>query len=402
MATALLFSIASCKKTAQQTMEPEQQNVLTEKMMSEDGANPDEASVSNLASSQSLGVNSTERDAATGQFLYTESNEASVNNILIFKIKPDGSVVANGSAASGGAGMGMPLGSQGAIAIDKNNEWLYAVNAGSNSVSSFKIHNDGSLTLAHTTGTCGKTPVSLSVYDQLLYVLNRGSDDIRGYKIGAGGSLSPIAGSIKPLSGTAVNAPQISFTPNGDWLVVTEKATNTISTFKVKNNGSVNPAIFTSSVGATPFGFAFARGRFMIVSDAAGGAAGAGATTSYTTGNNGMQHDVNGAVPNMEAAPCWVAVTKYGRFAYVSNTASNTISSYYVAPWGALYLVHGDAAGSDMSPADIVVAANNYNVYELNTISNTIGCYHRKPFGGLQHISNTGVFSPAATGLATN
>ncbi len=96
-----------------------------------------------------------------------------------------------------------------------------------------------------------------------------------------------MAGSTKPLSGTAVDAPQISFTPNGDWIVVTEKATNIISTFKVKNDGAVNQGIFTPSTGQTPFGFAFSRDLFMIVSNAAGGAAGAGSTTSYFTGNNG-------------------------------------------------------------------------------------------------------------------
>ena len=39
------------------------------------------------------------------------------------------------------------------------------------------------------------------------------------------------------------SAPQISFTPNGNFLMVTEKATNKISSFKVKNDGSVAPDV---------------------------------------------------------------------------------------------------------------------------------------------------------------
>lgn len=71
---------------------------------------------------------------------------------------------------SGCSGTGKLLGSQGALELDKNNKWLFAVNEGSNSVSSFKVQDDGSLTLAHTEGSKGKTPVSLSVHDNMLYV----------------------------------------------------------------------------------------------------------------------------------------------------------------------------------------------------------------------------------------
>jgi len=191
------------------------------------------------------------------------------------------------------------------------------------------------------------------------------------------------------------------FTPGGDWLVVTEKSTNVISTFKVKNDGAVSSGIFTPSVGNTPFGFEFARDRFMIVSNAVGGGANAGSATSYITGFNGKPKDVNGEIPNFQGAPCWVATSKYGRFADITNTASNNVSSYYVAPWGALYLIKSEAAKTDMSPLDIVVAANNYFVYELNSKSNTIGGYRRTFFGGLEFMNKVTSLPGGTTGLAT-
>lgn len=283
----------------------------------------------------------------------------------------------------------------------KYHKWLFAVNAGSNSISSFKVNNNGSLTLASTAKSNGKTPVSVAVYGNLLYVLNRGSDHIHGFWIGNDGTLTAIDGSNKSLSGTGVDAPQISFTPNGDWVVVTEKATNIIGTFKVKDDGSAAKGIFTPSVGATPFGFAFSRDRFMIVSNAAGGAAGEGSATSYMVGYNGVPGDINGAVPNHQAAPCWFATTKFGRFAYTTNTATNNISSYYVAPGGGLYLVQGTAAATDAAPVDIVVAANNYFVYELNGKGQTIGGYKRNLLGGLALMGNESGIPAAATGLAT-
>ena len=395
---SIFFSLGSCSKNGDKNFTPAvQSKISTEEMVAEKGANPDEAVITeNLQS-----LNTTSREGNNEHYLYTESNAVEKNEILVYKIRHDGSLYFAGSTMSGYSGTGKPLGSQGALELDKNHKWLFAVNAGSNSVSSFKVHEDGSLTLAHTESSKGKTPVSLSVHDNMRYVLNRGSDNIHGFWIGSGGTLTDIEGSTQSLSGTAVDAPQISFTPNGDWIAVTEKATNIISTFKVKLDGSVNKGIFTASIGKTPFGFEFSRSRFMIVSNAVGGGAGAGSATSYITGNNGVPKNINGAIANFESAPCWVAVTKHGRFAYITNTASNNISSYYVDSQGALYLVQKEAAKTDGGPLDIVVAENNYFVYELNSKSNTIGGYYRKLMGELEFISSASNLPAPATGLAT-
>lgn len=402
MAIAIVFAIGSCNKNADKgTSQASQPKAVTEEMISESGANPDEQAIQNMPASVGADSKNSANRSSGGHYLYTESNEAASNQILMYKMLPDGSLHFEGATASGGSGSGMGLGSQGALVLDKNHEWLYAVNSGSNSVSSFKVHNDGSLTLAHTESSGGTGPNSVSVYGNLLYVLNHGSDNIYGLGIGTGGMLTPIAGSTMPLSATAVDAPQISFTPNGDWLIVMEKVTNKINSFRVKNNGSVWPAIVTISAGPTPFGFDFARNNVMVVSNAAGGAAGAGSASSYYVAANGVSHAINGAVANHQAAPCWTATTAYGRFAFLTNTASNSISSYYVAPWGGLYLIHEAAASTDNGPVDIVVAKNNYYVYNLNGKSATIGGYHRTFFGGLQSIGTTAGLPASCTGLAT-
>jgi 6-phosphogluconolactonase len=401
--TAIIaLAIVSCNKTADKNVtQPSQSMAPTEEMMKENGANPDEASVAGNANNISQDVNGAKSRNDNGHYVYTETNSAAGNHILVYRVKGDGSLSLQATTASGGLGTDKGLGSQGSLALDKNHEWLYAVNAGSNSVSSFKVHENGSLTLAHTESTEGTTPVSLSTHDNLLYVLNRGSDNIHGLRIGQGGTLSQIEGSTKLLSGTAVDAPQISFTPNGDRIVVTEKATNTISTFRVKNNGSIDNGVFTPSKGVTPFGFDFSRDKFLVVSNASGGVAGASTTTSYFIGFNGKPKDINGAVPNFQGSTCWLATTKYGRFAFTSNTGSNNISSYYIAPWGGLYLVDAIAAKSDLAPADIVVAGNNYNVYALTAKSNTISQYHRKLLGGLEYIGSEAGIPTSAAGLAT-
>ena len=402
IAIAVMFIVGSCNKTNNSVTQPDKPKTVTEEMMSENGANPDETAISDNAAISNSDLNSSaESETGGGHFLYTESNSTGTNEILIYKIRGNGKLEWKESVASGGAGTGAGLGSQGALVLDKDHHWLFAVNAGSNSVSSFKVSNDGRLTLAHTENSMGTTPNSVSVYGNLLYVLNTASDNIHGYWIGTGGTLTHINGSTQSLSGTGVVAPQISFAPNGDWIIVTEKATNNIDAFKLKNNGSVWPAVVTSSTGATPFGFDFARDHFMVVSNAAGGAAGAGSATSYLVGSNGIPHAINGAVPDYQAAPCWIAVTQYGRFVFTTNTASNSISSYYVAPWGGLYLVRKVAASTDGGPVDIVVAKNNYFVYDLNGKDATIGEYHRTFLGGLEAMGSVTGLPAASTGLAT-
>ncbi|MEJ7587388.1 MAG: beta-propeller fold lactonase family protein [Ferruginibacter sp.] len=397
LGVAIWLTVASCNKKNDMGMESIDARTSLEEMMSEKGANPDEAAINE----NSANVTVLERPGSNNvHFLYTESNCEGINQIMRYKVKNNGILHYAGSTASGGNGTGKGLGSQGALMLDKGHNWLFAVNAGDNTVSSFKVHNDGSLSLAHTENSKGMSPVSVSVHGNLLYVLNRGSDNIHGFRIGQDGSLTHIEGSMQALSGMAVDAPQISFTPNGDWIVVTEKATNTIGTFRVKNNGTVSPGIFTPSVGQTPFGFDFARGRFMIVTNAVGGAPGASSVTSYTNLGNGIPKDVNGAIPNGQGAACWMAVSAYGRFAYATNTASNNISSYYVAPWGALYLIQAVAGKSGLGPLDIVVAANNYHVYALTTKSNSISAFSRKLLGGLQSITGVEGIPSSATGLA--
>ena len=111
--------------------------------------------------------------------------------------------------------------------MNEYHTWLFAVNAGSNSVSSFKINNDGTLELKHTESSGGTTPISVCVYDNLLYVVNAASADINGFTIGWDGSFTPIDGSHKSLSDITAGPAQIAFSPQGNSLLVTEKVNDT-------------------------------------------------------------------------------------------------------------------------------------------------------------------------------
>ena len=64
--------------------------------------------------------------------VYAMTNAAGGNSILIFSRAATGALASAGSAATGGAGKGSGLGSQGALVLTNDQRWLLAVNAGSN------------------------------------------------------------------------------------------------------------------------------------------------------------------------------------------------------------------------------------------------------------------------------
>jgi 6-phosphogluconolactonase len=75
--------------------------------------------------------------------VYALSNDASGNAVLVYDRGADDSLAYTGSVPTGGLGAGNGLGSLGAVTVSGNGRIVLAVNAGSNSVSTFAVENDG-------------------------------------------------------------------------------------------------------------------------------------------------------------------------------------------------------------------------------------------------------------------
>src|SRR5437870_6395716 len=160
--------------------------------------------------------------------VYTLMNQVSGNAVAIFQRAADGTLTAVGTVATGGTGTGSGLGSQGALALSDNGRWLFAVNAGSNDVPIFRVSPPG-LALTDRIPSGAVQPLSLSVRGKLLYVLNgAGGGTIAGFALDANGGATPIAGSSRALSGTAVGPAPVALRRDGRSLGVTEKNTHSI------------------------------------------------------------------------------------------------------------------------------------------------------------------------------
>jgi 6-phosphogluconolactonase len=247
-------------------------------------------------------------------------------------------------------------------------------------------------------------PISVTVHRKLAYVLNAGDGanpgNITGFTIGDDGALSPIPGSTRPLSAGAVGPAQIQFALGGSVLIVTEKDTNLIDTYTVAADGIASGPITHPSNGATPFGFAVDRSK-VFVSEAFGGAPDASATSSYRVGADGSLTLVSGSVATTETAACWVVLTTDGRFAYVTNTGSGTVSGYRVGAGGSISLLDPDGvtATTGASPIDAAVTRGSGFLYTLDSGSHAISGFRIQADGSLVPIAGIGGLPAGATGL---
>ncbi len=342
-------------------------------------------SISALASNRATANQNNEASDRIGS-LYTASNATADNQILAFDQMRDGSLKPIGTVSTGGKGSGGGLGNQSGLVLTSNREFLLAVNAGSNEISVLKFNNRQPK-LVSKIASGGVRPVSVTVQNDIVYVLNAGSDDVTGFYLKDNGKLHPIPNSRRALSGKATAPAQIRFSPNGDTMVVTEKATNVISTFPIKY-GYLGDRISNPSNANTPFGFAFDRRGNLLVSEAAGGPPNISSISSYDILSNSKLKSITAAAKANQLAACWVVVSKNGRYAYVSNTASGTITGFAIKPNGTLTGITADGVtantGTGSGPIDLIISRNGQFLSSLNSRNGTISNFKIESNGSLK------------------
>jgi 6-phosphogluconolactonase len=321
--------------------------------------------------------------------VYTQTNSPAGNEVVVLSVSAGGSLREVHRVATGGLGSGSGLGSQGAVTLSESGRHLFVVNAGSDEVSAFRVGRHG-LSLIDTAPSGGDRPISVDVRGSLVYVVNAdGVANVSGLRLGRGG-LQPIPGSTRALSASAPG--QVSFTPDGQGLVVTGKGSNTIDTFALDSAGRALSPVSSASEGATPFGFDFDNRGHLVVSEAAGGGTDASSASSYDVNRDGTLSAISGAVPTHQTAACWLVVSKDGRFAYTTNAGSGSVSSYTIESNGELRLLASVAAAPGGGPTDLDFSDNGRLLHVLNPRLGAISSYRLSSDGAL-------IALPGATGL---
>lgn len=339
--------------------------------------------------------------------VYTATNAVAGNEVVVFERGAKGSLRYSGAYPTGGLGTGGGLGNQGGVVLSENGRWLLVVNAGSNQVSLFAVTRHG-LTLRDTADSGGTRPISVAIHRDLVYVVNAGGmaggvDSVAGLKLLPNGTLSPLPGAVRSLSGDNTDPAQIGFSPDGRFLLVTEKATNLIDVFPLDADGYAGDPVWNPAAGTTPFAFAFGKRDHVFVSEVSGGAEDAGAVSSYDLTHDGFLDVIDASVPNTETAPCWLVVTRGGRYAFTTNTPDDSLSAYAIGFDGHLELLDEDGRsgepGAGTNPLDMDLSADGRFLYTLNIGTNTISAFRVRIDGSLTLLGAIpGV--PGANGLA--
>ena len=349
-----------------------------------------------------------ERSTGVAGAVYTMTNAAAGNEVVAYDRLADGSLRFEGAYPTGGLGSGDGLGNQGGVVLSDNGRWLLVVNAGSNEVSVFALSARG-LELTDIAPSEGVRPVSVAIHHDLVYVVHAGGsvgdiDSIAGLRLGSDGTLSPLAGSSRLLSAPNTGPAQIGFSPDGRFVLVTEKATNLIDVFPVNSDGSTGSPVWNPSVGQTPFAFDFGKRDQIFVSEVFAGADDAGAVSSYSLGWDGSLQVIDPSVANTETAPCWLVVTKGGRYLFTTNTPDDSLSAYDIDFQGLLSLLDPDGRtgepGAGTNPLDMDLSDDGRFLYTLNIGADTISTFRVRPNGSLRHLGVVAGVPDGANGLA--
>ena len=375
--------------------------------------------------------------------VFTMSNDRSGNSIVALDRRANGRLTRVGRFSTGGTGSGsfedtangLVLGTARGEAAPNNlieqRKLLFATNARSNDISVFKVARRG-LERVELEPAQGEKPVSVTVNRGVLYVLNSGeaTDDlfdsegnaipncttgtpsITGFTVSDRGRLEPIPGSTRRLSGLGGSGcAQVSFSPDGNVLVVTERTANdegapgpmgdegVITTFTRNADGTVSAPRVNPATGEGPFGFTFNKQGDLFTTEQFDGplGPGRGAAAGYRVNLDGTLTPASVSVGNGGTDTCWFVITDNGRYGFATSFfGDGRISSYRVMAGGGLQLLEADAGENvTLGAADISLSGDSRFLHQLNAFEGTINTFRVENDGELKFIQTTPATGPS-------
>jgi 6-phosphogluconolactonase (cycloisomerase 2 family) len=288
--------------------------------------------------------------------------------------------------------------SEGSLTYDSARELLYAVNAGSNSVSVFRVRGD-QLTKIQTVTSGGTFPVSIAASGPFVYVLNAlNGGSVQGY-LATGFGLIPVAAWNRSLglptttpTAQAFTVPpaQALFSPDGHQLLVTTKGgTNSVIDFRVSILGISAPVINPLPTGSVPFGATFDHAGHLVV-------IGAADTTLRTFALSATGHltPVGTPVAVGQAGSCWV--TTNGKYLFVSNAGAGTETAFSTTAAG--QLTNLGSAPVDAGTVDAAATPDGNWLYVQGGANGTVTGFRIANNGTLTKVGATLVVPGAAGG----
>jgi 6-phosphogluconolactonase (cycloisomerase 2 family) len=152
-------------------------------------------------------------------------------------------------------------------------------------------------------------------------------------------------------------AGQVGYSPNGQFLIVTTKAsTSSYEVFTVSDRGDLSStATVTAAANAVPFAFTFDANGRIVAAEASNSS-----VSTYTIGSNGSLTLV-GTVSDGQAALCWISGAQ-GYF-FGSNAGGGDVSSFGETAVGVPTLLNAKAAITHPGTTDSAVSPDGAFLY---------------------------------------
>lgn len=356
--------------------------------------------------------------------VYTMTNASTGNEIVMYSRSADGAIAERARVATMGLGNDQRLVSVGSLRL-VGERFLVAANPGDSTVSVFRIRSgrDGSdqLELTDWKPSGGATPISIAARQDLVYVLNVGSvpPSISGFELSEHGRLRAIPGSIRSLPNPNSKPTQIEISPKGEAVLVAEPDSNAITTFGLDETTGVPTMVLVhtahpgsgSSHMQSPWGLAFDTEGFVFSSEAAGSMPAASSVGVHKVSAHDDEVSIQSvatSLPTEQTLATDVAITRNGRYAFIANLGSDTISAVRARKVADdridLRLVDPDgvSARTGLAPAALALTPNDRFLYSLNSGDGSIGVYQvRKRDGRLLARQQVYGLPASASGLVS-
>jgi 6-phosphogluconolactonase (cycloisomerase 2 family) len=403
--------------------------------------------------------------------LYIQTNE--IQNALIhYHRAASGALSEVERCLTGGAGSGTfkPISGQesapnafegaGSVVLTPDRRFLFTTNGGDNSVSSFRVEEDGRLTLVDCKPTGnpveGRSGTAKSLAygpsSGTLFVLHSfGPDHVRLMSVHAEGKLTArperytVNTHDKPnrvstmvvvspnekflFVGTTFDEPIVStgLYPDGSPILWVQRgggafhsiASNApdpdgLAVFPLREDGSLGTARFYDARGGSPFYIAFLHGRpnTFVIAYAVGDGVSMGTIEEDGKVNIGslVKIDTSAGVPS---ELCWLAVSPDDRTVFATNFGYSNISSYHINGSGleiacdpACPKVPGDGTARGLNgtvisgPADSWITPDGAYLYQIYGNAAKLMGYATQPDGSLNEVTSVEIPYNSPQGLA--
>ncbi len=336
--------------------------------------------------------------------VFVMTNDATTNEVIAYERTSNGQLFVGDRFQTGGrgsGGTGDPLQSQGSLTLSKDNSLLFAANAGSGTVSVFRVRG-ASLQLLDQAPSGGSEPLSVAQNGNFVYVLNgAAAGSVVAFRWEQG-RLLQIPNSTRFLSQTSAGGSSVTASPDGTKLLVTERLTNSIDFFPIRADGTLGSIVVNASKAPGVFAASFAPNGTVLVSETGPANVANGSTiSSYSVPGSGTISAISQSVPTLGSANCWNAIAPNGKWVYVSNAASSSISGFTLGANGTLAPIGNTVLGSNPPGSgnlDIAVSSDSGYLYTLNSAAGTIGVFAIQEDGSLVGLGQVDGL-PAAAGF---